>query len=191
VTAPAATIVLAALGVLACATPARAQTFVSPFAALDFGADAGCLNLVVCANRYLNMGVAAGRTGREYGAELEVASARDFYGSGPNLSSNVLTAMGNAIVLRHIGRWNPYVEGGVGVMRTYIQFTEASFYTTDRVTAAWDAGGGVTRYFSERLGVRADGRYFRAFKDVNLAGFTVSDSKMGFGRASVGLVVRF
>ena len=176
---------------LAGAATVRAQGFISPFAAVDFGADTGCLNLVVCADRYLNAGVGVGRIGRSYGVEEEFAFARDFFGKGPNLSSSVLTLMTNAILSRHIGRWSPYASGGLGVMRTYIQFTEASYYATDRTTGAWDLVGGATTYFSRRLGVRADGRYFRSIRDVRLSGFTVSDSKMGFGRASAALMVRF
>jgi opacity protein-like surface antigen len=176
---------------LAGAARVHAQAFISPFVAADFGADTGCLNLLVCADRYLNAGVGIGRIGRSYGVEEEVAFAKDFFGKGPNLSSHVLTLMSNAILSRHLGRWNPYAEGGVGVMRTYIQFTQASFYATDRTTAAWDVGGGAATYFTPRLGMRADGRYLRSFKDVRLSGFTVSDSKMGFGRASAALIVRF
>jgi len=182
---------LAILFTLGGGTPARAQVFVSPFAALDFGADAGCLNLLVCSGRYLNAGVAVGRMGRRFGGEEEVSYARDFFGSGPNLSSSQLTVMSNAIVLRHFGRWHPYAEGGVGVMRTSIRFTDASYYATNRASAAWDAGGGVTTNLGRRLGIRVDARYFRSFKDVPLSGFSVSDSKMGFGRVSAGLAVRF
>jgi len=176
---------------LASATSVDAQTFVSPFVAFDFGADTGCLNLLICADRYLNVGVAGGRLRREYGFEEEVSDAKNFFGVGPNLASSVLTVMTNAIVQRHIGRWNPYAAGGVGVMRTSIQFTEASFYATNRVTPAWDLGGGATTYFGRQFGVRADVRYLRSFRDVRMSGFSVADSKMGFGRASAGLVVRF
>ena len=190
-TKTAAAVAAAALWTLVAAAPARAQLFVSPFAAVDVGADAGCLNLLVCANRYLNAGAAAGRLGGTYGAEEEVSYARDFFGNGPNLSSSMLTVMSNAIVLRQFGRWHPYAEGGVGVMRTYVKFTDVSYYATNRVTAAWDAGGGVATYVSGRFGVRADARYFRSIKDVRLSGFSVSDDKMGFGRLSAGLVVRF
>lgn len=176
---------------LSLAESARAQSFVSPFVGGDFGADTGCLNLFVCADRYVNGGVAGGRLGHDYGFEAEVSFARDFFGSGPNLASSVLTVMTNAVAQRHIGRLTPYAEGGVGVMRTRIKFTEASFYQTDQVTAAWDLGGGVATYFTRRFGVRADGRYLRSIRDVRLSGFTVSDAKMGFGRASAGLILRF
>lgn len=190
--APALAISTLALALnLATAVDVRAQYFVSPFVAYDFGADTGCLNLLFCADRKGNAGVAAGRMGRTLGAEEEVSYAKDFFGSGPDLSSSVLTVMTNAIVTRRLGRWHPYVVGGLGLMVTHIQFTQASFYATDQKTFAWNLGGGVSMYFGRRLGVRADVRYFRGFRDVPLSGFSVTDSKLAFGRGSVGLICRF
>jgi hypothetical protein len=41
------------------------------------------------------------------------------------------------------------------------------------------------------LGVRGDVRYFHAFQNLTVEGFTISNSKLDFGRASAGLVVKF
>jgi hypothetical protein len=169
----------------------QAQTFVSPFLGRDFGADTGCLNLLVCADRKVDMGVAAGRMVGMLGFEEDVAYAKDFFGAAPNLSSSVLTVMSNGLVTRRIGRWYPYAVGGLGLMKTRIQFTQASFYATDRANLAWDLGAGLGTVFGRRWGVRVDARYVSSFRDVPLSGFTVSESKLGFGRVSVGLLVRF
>jgi hypothetical protein len=169
----------------------HAQTFVTPFIAYDVGADSRCLNLLVCADRSVNVGATAGRMAKTLGFEEEVAYAKDFFGSAPNLSSSVLTVMSNVIVAPHIRDWKLFAVGGVGLLKTHIQFTEASFYATDRNNLEWDVGGGLIVPVGRRFGVRVDYRYFRGFRDVPLSGFTVSDSKLGFGRASAGLVVGF
>ncbi len=176
---------------LGTAPEVRAQFFVSPFIGYDFGADTGCLNVLVCADRKVNAGASAGRMFGTLGFEEEVAYARDFFGTGPDFSSSVVTVMSNLLVTRRIGRWQPYTVAGVGLLKTHIQFTQAAFYLTDKKSFAWDLGGGVSMYFSRRWGVRADARYFRSFRDVSLSGFALSNSKLGFGRASAGLIARF
>ena len=175
---------------LATASVARAQFFVSPLVGYDTGADTGCLNLLICADRHLNVGVGAGRTFGRFGAEVEVAHAPDYFGSATDLSSYVLTAMANAVFSRPIGRWELYGIAGVGLMRTRIQFTQATFYATDQNAFAWNLGGGVTRYIGSRWGVRGDLRYFRSFREVALSGFTLENPKLGFGRVSAGVLLR-
>ncbi len=169
----------------------RAQAFVSPFIGYDFGPDTGCLNVLICADRRDNVGVSAGWLFGSLGVEEEVAYAKDFFGTGPSFSSSVLTAMTNALIIRRRSRWQPYAVAGLGVMKTHAQFTQATFYTTDLKDFTWDAGGGVAYSFGRHWGVRGDVRYFRSFRDTPVSGFTISSPKLGFGRGSVGLVVRF
>ena len=170
----------------------RAQTFVKPFVGYDFGGSTGCLNLLICADRHVNAGVSGGRIlTRGLGVEAEVAYAKDFFGAATDLSSYVLTLMANAVYTRPIGRWHPFAVGGAGMLKTHIRFTQVDFYATDVTSFAWNLGGGVTFQLSRRWGISADYRYFRSFHDVTLSGFTVSDSKLGFSRAGVGLMVRF
>ena len=172
-------------------TNAHAQAFISPSISYDFGRDTGCVNVLLCADRNVAFGVAGGVVGRTFGYEEEFVYARSFFGSAPNLSSSVLTAMTNLTVSRHIGRWHPYAVGGLGLLITHMQFTQSSLFTTDRKKAAWDVGGGVTTYFSRRLGVDVDVRYLRALQEVRLEGFSVGDSKLRFGRVGAALVLRF
>ena len=180
-----------ALG-LAAAASARAQYFVSPFVGYNFGTEAACLNVLNCADRRVNVGASGGRLFfGTVGVEEEVSYTKDFFGAATNLSSHVLTAMTSAVVTRPVGRWHPYAVAGIGLMKTHVQFTQATFYATDASSFAWDLGGGMNVDFGRRWGVRADARYFRSFKEVTVTGFTLSDPKLGFGRASIGLNVRF
>jgi len=170
---------------------ARAQDFVSPLVAIDFGSNSACVNVVLCAERHVAAGAAGGRLGETLGFEEEVVYANDFFGNAPNLSSSILTVMTNGVLLCTVGAWRVYGVGGLGLMATRIQFTESSLFATDRNSLAWDAGGGGLIFFSKRFGVDFDVRYIRAVREVPLSGFTVSDPKLGFGRARTALLVRF
>ena len=183
--------VLALALIVGAPTYARAQAFVSPFIGYDFGGDASCPQITNCENRKLNFGVSLGTTGRVLGFEEELAYAKDFFGTAPSLSSNVLTLMSNAMIIPKIGPVRPYALAGLGLIKTHVEFTPSSVLTSNNNNFGWDVGGGVAAFFGAHAGVRGDIRYFHAFQDLNALGFTLSDMKLDFGRASVGLVLTF
>src|SRR6202163_4300872 len=113
---------------LGLATEVRAQGFVSPFIGYDFGGDAGCPQITNCQDKKLNAGVAIGSMGSILGFEEELGYAKDFFGSAPGLSSSVLTLMSNLMVVPAIGPVHPYVLGGLGLIKSHIQFTAASIF---------------------------------------------------------------
>lgn len=183
--------VLALALIVGAPTHARAQAFVSPFIGYDFGGDAGCPQITNCENKKLNFGVSLGTTGRVLGFEEELAYAKDFFGTAPSLSSNVLTLMSNAMIIPKIGPVRPYALAGLGLIKTHVEFTPSSVLTSNNNNLGWDVGGGVAAFFGAHAGVRGDIRYFHAFQDLNALGFTLGDMKLDFGRASVGLVLTF
>jgi opacity protein-like surface antigen len=183
--------VLALALIVGAPTHARAQAFVSPFIGYDFGGDASCPQITSCENKKLNFGVSLGTTGRVLGFEEELAYAKDFFGTAPSLSSNVLTLMSNAMIIPKIGPVRPYALAGLGLIKTHVEFTPSSVLTSNNNNFGWDVGGGVAAFFGAHAGVRGDIRYFHAFQDLNALGFTLSDMKLDFGRASVGLVLTF
>ena len=69
--------------------------------------------------------------------------------------------------------------------------TQASVFTTDNNSLGWDIGGGIIGLLGAHVGVRGDLRDFHAFQDRAVLGFTLSDLKLEYGRASVGLVLTF
>jgi opacity protein-like surface antigen len=183
--------VLALALIVGAPTHARAQAFVSPFIGYDFGGDASCPQITNCENKKLNFGVSLGTTGRVLGFEEELAYAKDFFGTAPSLSSNVLTLMSNAMIIPKIGPVRPYALAGLGLIKTHVEFTSSSVLTSNNNNLGWDVGGGVAAFFGAHAGVRGDIRYFHAFQDLKALGFTLSDMKLDFGRASVGLVLTF
>jgi opacity protein-like surface antigen len=173
------------------AIPGQAQGFISPLIGYDFSGDAGCPTLNDCEDKTVNVSVSVGRMGQVLGFEVEVAYAPDFFGTAPGLSSSVLTLMSNVMLIPDQGPVRPYVLAGVGLIKTHVELTQASVFATDNNNFGWDVGGGLIGLLGDHFGIRGDLRYFHAFQDLTVPGFTLSDSTLDYARASVGLVLMF
>ena len=186
---------IAGLFGLACtlglSTPALAQGFISPLIGFDFGGDARCPKITNCTDKKINAGVALGVMGPVVGLEEEFAYAKDFFGHAPGLSSSVLTLMSNVMFVPKLGPVRPYVLAGVGLMKTHVAFAPSSLVTSDNSSIGWDVGGGLVAMVAPHAGVRGDIRYFHAFQDLDVLGFTLDNTTLDFGRASVALVLTF
>jgi opacity protein-like surface antigen len=182
---------LAILFIIAVAPDVRAQSYISPLIGYDFGGDSGCPTITGCEDKHLNVGVGLGHLSTVLGFETEFGYAKDFLGSGPNLSSSVLTVMGNVMLVPAIGPVRPYALVGMGLIKSHVELTPAALLTTDNNDFGWDVGGGVFILFGEHVGVRGDIRHFHSFEDLAIAGIALSDTKLDFGRASAALVLKF
>jgi opacity protein-like surface antigen len=170
--------------------PAAAQGFISPFIGFDYGGDSGCPTATDCEEKHSNLGVAGGKLGAIAGAEVEFAYARDFFGDTPGVDSSVLTLMTNVIVGPRIGVIRPFVLGGVGLIKSEVELTAGSLLDSSN-NFGWNIGGGVMLMFGDHVGVRGDIRKFKSFQDVGLLGFSLSEVKLTYNRASAGLVLAF
>jgi len=85
----------------------------------------------------------------------------------------------------------PYVLGGIGLIKTHVDLTTTSLLTTDNNSLGWDVGGGVMIFAGGHFGVRADLRYVHAFQDLTAQGFTLGGTKLNYGRASAGVILKF
>ncbi len=184
-------LVLALALIVGTGTYADAQGFINPFIGYDFGGDATCLSLANCEDKKLNVGVSIGTMGPVLGFEEEIAYAKDFFGTAPGLSSSVLTLMSNLMIVPKVGPVRPYVLAGVGLIKSHVELSPSSVLTSNNNNFGWNVGGGVVGFFGRHVGLRGDIRYFHAFQDLTVLGLTLSDTKLDFGRASVGLVVAF
>lgn len=184
---------LLAFVLLAVSTPARAQGFISPLIGYDFGGDSGCPQLRNCEDKHLNIGVALGVLGPILGFEAEIADARNFFGKVPGQSSSVVTVMGNLMIVPRLGPIHPYVVGGLGLMKTHVDFSTSTLLETTANSLAWDLGGGAIVLFSPHFGVRGDIRHFHSMKrsTVPLLDTVFTDARLNFGRASASVVLAF
>ena len=169
----------------------QAQGFISPLVGFNFGGDSGCPELTGCEEKRLNAGVSLGVLGSVFGFEEEFAYANNFFGESPGVASSVLTVMTNVMLAPDIGPIRPYFLAGVGLIKTEIELTPESLLTADNNHFGWDMGGGLMIFFGEHVGVRGDIRYFHAFQDLELLGFSLGDTKLDFGRAAGALVLKF
>ncbi len=180
-----------ALGLLTSAQPASAQGFISPLIGFNFGGDAGCPTATNCEDKNMNLGVSFGALGKIFGFEEEVSYAKNFFGDSPAASSNVLTVMSNVLLAPDLKVVRPYVLAGVGLVKSHVEFTGASLLSSDNNGFGWNVGGGLMVFLTPNVGLRGDVRYFHAFQDLDLAGFTFSTDKLDFGRAAAALVFKF
>jgi hypothetical protein len=114
---------------LAAATPSRAQGFVSPFIGYDFGRNSGCPQISNCEDKRTNFGVAIGAMGKLLGFEEKLADAKNFFGSVGTQSSSVITVMSNVMIVPAVGPVHPYLLGGLGLMKTHVDFTTSGTST--------------------------------------------------------------
>lgn len=169
---------------------ASAQGFIVPFIGFDYGGDSGCPIATGCEDKNSNIGVAAGTMGALFGAEVEFGYARDFFGDTAGVDNSVLTLMANVFVGPKIGVVRPYVLGGVGLIKTHVEFTVGSIVDSSN-NFGWDIGGGVMVMFGDHVGARGDVRRLQSFTDQSILGFGLADEKIGFNRATIGLVLAF
>jgi len=180
-----------AIGVFAVTpTPAAAQNFISPFIGFDFGGDSGCPTASGCEDKNSNLGVSVGKLGSIAGGEVELGYARDFFGDTPGVDSSVLTLMFNVIVGPKIGPVRPFVLGGLGIIKSHVEFDAGSLLDSGN-EFGYNLGGGVMLMFGEHVGVRGDIRRFKSLSETDILGFSLANVKLGFNRASAGLVLAF
>ncbi len=181
------------------ATEARADGFVSPFLAVNFGGEAGGTfnNNVRDRNRATFGGNVGFMGGGIFGVELDVAYTKKFYGEGAVVGDNSLLTIMPALILGiPVGGQQgpgirPYATAGVGMMRRELNIS--GFDVFDGSDLAYSLGGGVMGYFSNHVGIRADYRFFRNF-EVDEVGLTNIDFHRGtfdFSRAAIGVLFRF
>ena len=183
-------IFLAAIAVVAAPAIARADTYLSPFAGVNFGNNSG--------NGRLNVGADVGWMGAGIiGVEADFGYAPSFFGNQGTFGSNSVTSvMGNLIVgvpaggTRGIGV-RPYAALGAGLLRTRVDGTTSASPSISNNDVGMSAGAGVMGYFSNHVGIRGDVRYFRNLTDHS----TTNNTNIDFGgfhfwRASLGIVLR-
>jgi opacity protein-like surface antigen len=81
-------------------------------------------------------------------------------------SANLMTFMANAVKTFPTGGIvEPYAAGGIGLIRSSIDLEEIGLGSDSETKFGFNLGGGAYFFFNEKLGARADLRYFRAVAD--------------------------
>jgi opacity protein-like surface antigen len=105
--------------------------------------------------------------------------------------NNVTTLMANVVLGAPGGGIRPYASGGVGIIRSRIDGAD-DFFDVSSSDWGFNLGAGITGFFTDRLGLRGDVRYFRSLQeDEDDDDFDVSLGSFKFWRGTVGLTFRF
>ena len=182
-----------------CATEARADVYVSPFWAVNFGGDAGGTfnNNVSDRNRTTNGAAVGFMNGGIFGVELDIAYTNKFYGEGAVVGDNsLLTIMPAVIMGIPVGGQQgpgirPYATAGVGIIRRELSISGVDVF--DGSDQAYSLGFGVMGYFSNHVGLRADYKFVRNFEvdEVSLTNIDFHQGTFDFSRAAIGVLFRF
>ena len=184
------TAAIAALLLGLAAEPARAQGFFVPYIGNNFGGDSACASLTDCEQKTLDLGVALGSQSGVAGFEADFGYARGFFGDTPDGGSSVGSFMANLILGAPAGPIRPYVVGGLGLIKSHVDFSTSSLASTSDNNLGWDMGVGVV-VGTSHIGVRGDLRRFKTFGDLSLGPLPISGEPLQFWRASAGLFLGF
>jgi opacity protein-like surface antigen len=187
--------------VLALAAPtARAQGHANVFVGSNFFGDAGqSLSAALNDGSRLTWGGAVGGTfGGVFGAEVDFAYARNFFGTDDSLDGNyVFTLMPTLIAGVPIGGergpgFRPYATAGFGWIRRDLEILGVDAIKDNDL--GYSIGFGVDGFASTHFGIRADYRYFRnvtADDSSNIVGIDFDEGTFNFSRGTIGAIFRF
>ena len=186
-------------------TPARASAdwLFTPFIGVNWGGSASFntsgFDFEDEFEKRMTFGASLGWMGDgPVGFEFDFGFAPNFFentageGDFPFGDSNVTTLMANLVVGAPTGNVRPYASGGVGIIRSRIDDAEDIFDDLSTNDWGFNVGGGVSGFFSDRVGIRGDVRYFRSLQDNEPDDeFDLALGSFHFWRGTVGLVFRF
>lgn len=187
-------------------TKASAEWWFTPFIGASFGGTAELSdvfedNVDVDFERRLTYGASLTFVGDgAVGFELDFGYSPNFFETATvddeefDLSgdSNVTTLMANVVVGARSGAIRPYASGGIGLIRTHVGDPEDFFDDVDTNDFGFNVGGGVGGFFTDRVGLRGDIRYFRSLQDEEPDDeFDLSIGSFKFWRATVGVIFSF
>ncbi len=195
------TAVRAALAAMLLAFVAPSQAFAEwqlrPFIGATFGGETTLFDLDQAAGESkFTVGANAVWLGEFLGVEADLGHTPGFFERGAQnlvVGSRVTTLTGNVVLAlpKRLAQYSlrPYVVGGAGII--YARSADVfDVLPISQTLAALDVGGGVTGFFSNRIGVSWDVRYFRSMGAGNNNGLSFGNEQLSFWRAMMAGVVR-
>jgi hypothetical protein len=187
------------VGVLwfAAASPASADFFVTPFAAIKFAGDASIADLESGAsNAKFSLGGMTGVLSDDlFGVEADVAYVPRFFERSTGMivvRSHVLTVMGNVMVAvpRSVTGCSlrPFVSGGAGLMHVNINDV-LEVVAVDTNFLGVNVGGGALGPLTSAVDVRFDIRWFKSVTSGREQ-LLRPGPPLAFWRAAIGLTIR-
>jgi hypothetical protein len=189
----------ALVAVLAVPAAARADIFVSPFVGLKFKGDTNDLDLGNgAADAKLSVGVSTVLLAdRGLGFEAELGHNPRFFERGASdlavTRSGVTTLFGNVMLALPISitreSLRPYAVGGLGWIHASAN-DQIGFNAVSNDFLGLALGVGAIGFVSDTTGLRFDLRYFKSVSSADISETTLESARIGFWRATIGLVFR-
>jgi hypothetical protein len=194
----------AAIGVMSaafCLVPSAAlaaDNQIRPFIGTTFHGGTTFVDVEDAAGRAnLVVGVSFVSLGNVFGVEAEIADAPGFFQADRHLvlSSRVTTLTGNVVIAapRRLTEYSlrPYFVAGGGLMSVNINDSLGAL-PVSRVLPAFDLGGGVTGFLTNRVGVSWEVRRFQnLYRQSEEVGLTFGNERLSYWRASMAVVFRY
>ena len=194
---------------VAAPSKASADWLLTPFVGWNWGGTANLLNLEDFDDEFEQkamFGASLGWMGAGiFGFEADLGFSPNFFeltsGSG-NFQfgdSNLTTFMGNILLGVPIGGqhgvgFRPYAVGGLGIIKSRIDGAE-DIFEVDSTNWGFNVGAGAIFFFSDKIGLRGDVRYFRSLQDDDFDDldelFDAGLANFRFWRGTAGLTIRF
>ena len=190
-------IVAAAALFLSIATPAHADFFLTPFAAIKFAGDTSFVDLDAGASnaKFAFGGMAGFLSDGLFGVEADVSYVPRFFERSAGTlirRSYVLTFMGNVMVAapRSLTQYSlrPYISGGAGLMTLNIVDVVNAVPVDDNLFGI-NVGGGAMGPLTNSLDVRFEVRWFKSASTGDETQL-LPRSALSFWRAAIGLTIR-
>ena len=130
-----------------------------------------------------------------FGFEVDLGFAQNYFEPGDDEfedvdDSNYMSLMANVILSTPRGAFRPYATAGVGMLKTFIDGPDDAF-DIDRNALGFNLGGGVYGFFTDRVGIRGDVRYFRQMTEADDDEVDFDLTAFRFWRGTVGISFRF
>jgi hypothetical protein len=182
-------------------TVSAQPVLIQPFVGISFGGDTNIIDLDEASElRKVTWGATVSVLGRGvFGVEGDFSYVPGFFERDIEAElvsdSQVVTLMGNVVLAMPLS-WTgqslrPYFSGGGGLIRTRIQDL-ADIFSSERNLVGIDLGGGLIGFFSERIGVRWDVRYFKSVSDPgDTQDVAFGSASLSFWRANMALVLKY
>jgi hypothetical protein len=181
---------------------AEADIIFTPFAGKTFAAQHTLgtsipVSIPVDKQTWLVGASAAWLTDNILGAELDFGYAPRFFASTQILErpgSNVLSLTGNVLLTVPLSvtrdSLRPYISGGLGMLHAGVSDV-VGFTEVDSNLLAFSVGGGAIGFVNRRAGVRFDLRHIRTTSRGVDNATRLSEPRLGFWRATVGVAIRY
>jgi hypothetical protein len=197
---------LALTMLLASAPSASAEWQIKPFLGVTFSGGTTFVDYEHAAGHpNVAIGVSGMWLGDIFGIEADFGRSPGFFERGDQglltgvspqglvTNTSVTTLTGNVVVAlpRRLVEYTlrPYFAGGAGAMFVHIDDFAGNPFVA-RSLQAMDLGGGVTGFFTNRIGVSWDVRYFRSIDRTFESGLSLSSEQLSFWRANMAVAIR-